>query len=429
MGLLEKFTKGFITKSTISREKKTVLDNFFSLSLLEVSNSVLPLITLPYLVRILGPEKYGLICFAQSFMVFFNILTDYGFSLSATREITIHRADRHRISEIFIAVMIAKMLLLTGSFLIMCLVVWCIPKFQINWPLYLSSFGVVVGQALFPVWFFQGMERMRYITFLNILAKLVFTIAVFIFVKTGHDYLYVPILSSAGFLLAGVLGIWMVFDNFKIQLIFPGFDIVKYHLKEGWHIFISMVSINLYTTNNSFVLGLFTNNTFVGYYSAAEKIIRGIRQMIMPITKAVYPYSCNLASQSKGRALHFTRKMLVVVGGMSFVVSLIVCIFANVIVSIVLGNKYQESGIVLRILAFLPFILVLSNIFGIQTMLAFNLKKVFSSIIVSAGAINLLILLALTYKYNYIGTAISALTSELLVMSLMLGYLLKKRLI
>ena len=409
-----------------SEDKKRLLSNFFSLSVLQGANYILPLITLPYLVRVLGPEKFGLIAFAQAFIQYFNILTDYGFNLSATREISIYRDNKEKVSEIFSSVIMIKLGLMIISLLILSVLVFTIPKFKNDWLIYFFTFGMVLGNVLFPVWFFQGMERMKYITFLNIMARLIFTISIFIFIRKMQDYIYVPLISSLGTITAGVLGLWVIYKNFKVNFTLPNLESIKYQLKEGWYIFISTVSISLYTTSNTFILGIFTNNTIVGYYAAAEKIIRAIQGLLSPISQTVYPHISKLASESKEKALNFIRKLVKVVGAGSFLVSSLIFIFAAPIVNIVLGNQYQQSIIVLRILAFLPFIIGLSNIFGIQTMLTFNLKRAFSRILISAGLLNITLALILTPLYQHIGVSVAVLTTEIFVTLSMFLYLKQK---
>jgi len=414
--------KNFLNSPT----RKRLAENFLSLSGLQAVNYLLPLITLPYLVRVLGPEKFGLIVFAQSFIEYFIILTDYGFNLSATREISIHRNNKEKVCKIFSSVMTVKFLLGILSFIILALILIFIPKFRNDQLIYLFTFGMVLGNILFPVWFFQGMERMKYITILNIIAKGIFTVCIFIFIRKMADYLYVPLINSMGFLVAGGLSLRIVSKNFGIKFILPSFEAIKHQLKEGWHVFISTVAISLYTVSNAFILGLFTNNTIVGYYSAAEKIVRAVQGLLTPVSQTVYPYISKLASESKERALSFIRKLVVFVGSGSFIISLLIFILAAPIVDIVLGSQYQSSIIVLQILAFLPFIIGLSNIFGIQTMLTFNLKKDFSRILISAGLLNISLALILSLLYQHIGVSIAVLTTEIFVTISMFICLKKK---
>jgi PST family polysaccharide transporter len=409
-----------------TKTRRRLFENFLSLSFLQFANYIFPLITLPYLVRVLGPEKYGLIAFAQAFIGYFQILTDYGFNLSATREISINRENKEKVSEIFSSVMIIKFFLLLLSLGLMTIIVFSFKKFRQDWLIYYLTFGMVLGQTLFPIWFFQGMERMKYITFLNVLAKLIFTIAIFIFVKKASDYLYVPLLNSLGFIVAGVLALWIVFKDFGVFFRIPNFKDLKYQLKEGWYIFISTVAISLYTISNTFILGLFTNNTIVGYYSAAEKIIRAIQGFLAPISQTIYPYVSKLMNESKEIGVKFIRKVTLLIGGFSFILSFFIFMFADLIVRIILGSQFTESIIVLRIIAFLPFIIGLSNVFGIQTMLTLNYKKAFSNILIFASIINITLAFILVPMFKHVGTSASVLISEIFVTGAMFSFLQNK---
>ena len=415
------FKKRFLATDT----RKRLIENFLSLSVLQIANYILPLITFPYLVRVLGPENYGLIAFAQAFIGYFQILTDYGFNLSATREISINRENKEKVSEIFSSVMIIKFFLLLLSLGLMTIIVFSFKKFRQDWLIYYLAFGMVLGQTLFPIWFFQGMERMRYITFLNVLAKLIFTIAIFIFVKRSSDYLYVPLLNSLGLILAGILALWIVFKDFGVFFRIPSFENLKYHLKEGWYIFISTVAISLYTISNTFILGLFTNNTIVGYYSAAERIIRVIQGFLAPISQTIYPHISKLMNESKEVGGKFIRKVTLLIGSFSFILSFFIFIFADLIVRIILGSQFTESIIVLRIIAFLPFIIGLSNVFAIQGIIASGNFKIFSKI-TFLGAISNIILATLLVKLlQAVGVAISVVFAEILV-TLVSFYYLKR---
>ncbi len=164
-------------KNTISNsEHKILFTNAFSLLILQFANYILPLITIPYVVRVIGPDKFGLISFAQAFIGYFQILTDYGFNLSATREISVHRENKKMVQEIFSSVILIKFMLFLLSFLILSIFLIFIPRFRNDWSVYIFTFGMVLGNVLFPVWFFQGMEKMRYITILHMIAKIIFTI-------------------------------------------------------------------------------------------------------------------------------------------------------------------------------------------------------------------------------------------------------------
>jgi len=407
-------------------DKRRIFENFLSLATLQGLNYILPILTLPYLVRVLGPDNYGLVTFAQSLIQFFIIFVDYGFNLTATNQIAVNRENKNKIQTIFCTIMTIKLFFMLISFLVLGLLIFLFPKFQDNKLVYIITFGMVIGNVLFPVWFFQGMEKMKYITVLNIFAKTIFTIGIFVFVKHSGDLLFVPLLNSFGMIFSGLFSLVILKKTFCIDLVKPSWSDIKYQLREGWHVFISTVAISLYTVSNTFILGLFTNNTVVGYYASAEKIVNAATGIINPISQAIYPYISRLMTESPKKGIILIRKILLIVGSCTFLISLMIFVFTENIVYIALGDNYEQSIIVLKIIAFLPFIIGLSNIFGIQTMLTLGYKKAFSNILMRASIINIFLAIILVPVFKHIGTALGVVISEFFVTLTMFMYLHSK---
>jgi PST family polysaccharide transporter len=408
--------------------KKTLISNFLSLSSVQFANYIFPLITVPYLVRVLGPERFGLISFSQAFIQYFILLTDYGFNLSATREISINREDLLKISEIFSSVMVIKILLMIVAFLVLCVVVLNVNKFRPERMLYFLSFGAVIGNVLFPIWIFQGMEKMKQIAVLNFLSKAIFTGFVFIFVKEKGDYIYVPVINALGYIVAGIVSLRIIFGVFNIKIKMPALIEIRHEVKEGWHIFMSTIAISLYTISNTFILGLFANNVVVGYFSGGEKIVKAVQGLLLPFSQTIYPHVSKLASESKEIALLFIRRIVRMVGVVTFCMSLCLFIFASYISDLILGTQFKSSIQVIQILSFLPFIVGLSNIFGIQVMLNFGLKKAFMKTLITASILNILLALLLVAHFKLIGITVSILITELFVTSSMLFVIYRKNL-
>lgn len=406
-----------------TEDNKRLLSNFFSLSILQGVNYILPLLTLPYLVRVLGVEYFGLLAFATATIAFFNIITDYGFNLTATKEISINREDKTKVIEIFSSVMSIKLFLMCLSFIFLSILVFSFDKFSNNWAIYFLAFGTVIGQTFFPVWFFQGMERMKYITYLNLLAKLIFTVAIFVFVQNQSDLHIVPILTSLGSIIAGILSLIIIYKEFEVTFKFQKIEIIVFYLKDGWHVFISNIAISLYTVSTIFILGLFTNDTSVGYFAAADKIIQAFKNLMSPMFQTLYPYISKKVKVSEERGLSFIKKVFKYVGIFTGIVSLFILVFAEFLVNLLLGNQYHESIIILQIMAILPFMIGLSNIFGIQTMVTFNRKKAFSSILIIGSILNLIVSFILIPMYQYIGSAISVVIVESFITITMFLYL------
>lgn len=403
------------SKITSSEEKKQLVSNVLSLGVLQCANYILPLLTLPYLVRVLGPEYFGLLAFATATIGYFTLISNYGFNLSATREISIYRDDPNKINEIFSSVMIVKTLLMLLCFFLMCLLVFSFDRFSKHWDVYFMTFGMVVGQVYFPIWFFQGMEKMKYIVCLNLFSKSLFTVCVFLLVEDKNDYLLVPLLTFLGFLVSGGGALFLVKKDFKVKFFWQPLGVLKKQLIDGWYVFLSSFSISLYTVSVVFILGIFTNNAVVGHYSAADKLIQAIKGFYTPVSQAIFPLIGRKMKKDKIGGLVFVRKVTWFVGAGMFFVSIIVYFSSTFIIDVLFGENYQESIFLLKLMAFLPFIIVLSNMYGVQTMLNLGLKKLFSQILISAALIGCVLSFLFIPKYEALGAVFVVLIVEIFV--------------
>ena len=405
-----------IKNITNTEDKKRLVSNFFSLSVLQGANYILPLITLPYLVRVLGVEYFGLLAFAMAIITYFLIITDYGFNLTATREISINRDNKEKLIEIFSSVMSVKLLLMFISFGLLIVIVFSFEKFTKDWLIYFTTFGIVVGQVLFPVWFFQGIEKMKYITYLNILSKVIFTVAIFIFVEEESDFYLVPLLNSMGFIVSGIWSLIIIKREFDISFKFQSLNVLKIKFIEGWYIFLSQIKISLFSNTNIIILGLLAGNNAVGYFVAAEKLIRSLSSLQVPITQSLFPYISKNIRINKLNTINQILKISKIGTFIYIIIMFFVFIYSEEIILLIFGEAMIESVLVLKILLFLPLSIFLNNMFGTQILLNLGKDKLFFKILLLTAILNIIILIPLTNELSYIGTAISVLISEIFLL-------------
>ncbi len=361
-----------------TEDKKRLLSNFFSLSVLQAFTYILPLLTLPYLVRVLGVDKFGLVMFAQAFLMFFNILVDYGFNLSATREVSIHRDDKNKITEIFSSVMSIKAILIVVSFLILTIVVFSFEKFSSDWELYYLSFLLVVGNAMFPVWYFQGMEKMKYITIVNIISKILFTILIFVVIQEPSDYIYVPLLNGFGFILGGVISLYIIVYKFNQPFDFNNLKI-KEHIENGFHVFLSISSSTVLSASPILLIGIFIDYTMAGYYSAFEKLVSAVKSFFYIINQTFFPRLSKIYSENKENYLQLWKKLSFYTILSSVFLCLFIYLISDFLLSYYLGDNFMEHIYIFYILLITIVLYTIINSLGLNGLLVIGKHKELST--------------------------------------------------
>jgi PST family polysaccharide transporter len=396
-------------------DKKVVLKNFFSLSILQGLNLILPLFTYPYLARVIGVDNLGLILFASAVITYFQVLTDYSFNMTATKEIAVNTGNNEKINEIFNSVFSTKIFLLLLSLAILCILLFVIPHFENHRLIYLLTFGNIIGLSLFPVWFFQGVQQMKYITYINFFSKLTFTSAIFVFVKGPEDMLLVPLFTALGFITAGLLSLWYLLRDFKVIIKKQPFEKIKEQIRIGRYIFLSEFKITLFTNTNVVILGFIAGNAAVGYFSLAEKLVRAIGNFCTPFTLALFPYMAKEMDINRKTAYNSALK-IAGIGTLLFLAVLIpVFIFADEIIILIYGKEMANSIQIFRILLFIPIASFLDNMFGKQILLNIGKDKFYYRVILVATLCNIAMNIYLTPHYSYRGTAVSLLMTQILI--------------
>ncbi|MEB3013401.1 oligosaccharide flippase family protein [Capnocytophaga gingivalis] len=371
----------------LKRHKK-IIENFSYLSVLQIFSMITPLVTYPYLVKTLGEVIYGTVVFAQAVVTYFNILVVFGFNFTAARDVSQYRDDTKKLSEIVSTVTIIKTLFLIVSLLLISGYMLYIS--QIDYTLYYLSFWICLNEILFPSWFFQGKEEMKYITFINLGIRLLFILMIFIFIKSPDDYLYFPLLNGIGVALAGVVSFILLYKKYKVRLTVVPIKILTKYLKESYHLFISNVSIQIYVNANKIIIGTFLGMREVTYYDLAEKITNMGKVPQSMISQVLYP---KISLEKNGS---FLKKVLKGTILMNVFLYLMVFLFSNQIVAYFGGNET-----VLRILFLTIPIIGISNVLMVLTLLPFGYNKAFTRIVFLSAFSYLLIVLIL-YGFNSI---------------------------
>lgn len=409
------------------KNHKILAQNFAYLSVLQALNLILPLVTFPYLIRVLGVEYFGLLSFSFAFITYFQIITDYGFNATGTRDIASVITDTKKQHLIFNQIMSTKLVLVLGSFLVMMGIVFLFEIFRNYWTIYLFSFGSILGQSLFPVWFFQGIQKMKYITYLNLSTKIIFTLAIFIFVNEKVDFYLVPIFNALGFICAGVLSQYYIWKDFNIRFKMQPLKVIVDQLSRGKYMFLSELKISLFTNTNTLILGILVGNQAVGYFVGAEKLARAIGNLQTPISNALFPYIAKEMALNKFETIQKVQKITAIGTILFSVVVLVSFVFAEQIIEAIYGVNMFPSVIIFRIVILIPLLSFLDNMFGKQILLNLGKDSLYFRVIFIATIINVCINFLLTYFYQQLGTAIALISTQIFIVYGMWYYVKKEK--
>jgi len=390
-----------------------LLESILSLSILNVLNMALPLLTLPYIIKVVGMGNYGIYSIVYALIQYVLLFSSYGFNFSVTRQIAQNRDSHDIVNEIVSTTLCAKaILLIVASAIFTCIAFFLFSKTHVL--MLVLGLGIVIGDVMNPVWLYQGMERMKYMTIVNVICKVVFTLLIFICIKHESDYVKIPLLNSAGYLFSGLISLFIACRVFNISVVVPRFADVVFQLKEGWYIFLSTVCMELYRNSNVFVLGLFSNNTMVGIYAGAEKVIKAAQSVSSPVSNALFPH---LASGFKNNSIsanvYKLKRVALIMCLFLFSIAFGVLIFATPINNILLAADEPQAIELIRIMT--PVVLFggLNYILGIVGLVNLGYQQYFLKYVFVAGLVSIIFLVVTVNLWGAFSASIAMCLSEI----------------
>lgn len=383
----------------ISKDGKTLFANLGYLSLLQIAGYIFPLITIPYLAKVIGVEGFGKIAFASSIIIWFQTISDWGFNYTATRDVARNRHDIERVSDIFSSVFWSRCLLMIVSFIILLFLTVIIPKFREDASVIFATFLMIPGYIMFPEWFFQAMERMKYITILNILSKALFTVAVFIFVKEKADYILQPLFVSCGYILSGILAFYYIRRIWGIKLKKIPAENIFSTIRRSFDVFLNNIMPNLYNSFSTMLLGFVGGPLSNGLYDAGCKFVNIAQQFMQVLSRTFFPF---LSRKIEKHHIYVMINVFLAAVG-----SVMLYLFSPLLIRIFFTIEFAPAIKIMRIMSISLFFLMLSDVYGTNYMIIKGKEGKLRNITLVCSLIGFFISYPLIHFFDYVGAALT----------------------
>ena len=366
---------GIIQKA---KNNKTIVQNAGYLSIIEVIRLAMPFVALPYIISTIGARNYGLAVFAQTIISYFTIFINWGLDISAVKDVSVNRNKPQKLNKIVSTVLGIKFVLFLLSFAVLLICIMTIPFICEHKWLFIFAFLSCLSEVLFPVWFYQGIEKMKYLTLIRTTAIAFYTTSIFLFIHSPSDYEKVVLLQSLGNVIAGCLSLYLLFVVNKVRLVLPKYQFMKTTFVESVPFFMSRISVLFNNTMAKTISGIFLTMEAVAAFDLAQKIATAALIPTQMMNQAVYPHI------AKTNSISFVRKYLKIDIMLSFCVALGVAISSSLIVSIFAKGQLNDSISILQILCLWVFLGGITTYIGSPILVSFGYPKPFNiSVILS----------------------------------------------
>lgn len=393
----------------------------------QAARYLVPLATVPYLARVLGPPGFGMLAVALSFAALCSLVVEYGFNYSATREIARCRDDPAAVRSVAAGVLGAKCLLVLALGLVSTAGLLYVGPLRFHPAFLLGAAALAAAQGFSAQWFFQGVERMGATVIRDLAGRVLAAVGIFALVHGPGQAAVVLWLWAVG---AGAATCW---DYVVIRREVGGYPLTLRRavreLRSGVSMFLFRGSAALYTSANALLLGFFLPAAAVADFAGADKAVRAAQSLLVPAGQALFPRMSSLMWRDERRGLRVGARLLIAMTSLGLAVGGVLALAAPLIVRWLLGRGYVGATALLRVMAGTIPLVAVSNVLGLQLMIPLAMDRAFNAVIMTAGAANLVMALVLVPRLGAMGMAVSVVASEVIVivgMALALGARLRQ---
>lgn len=388
---------------------------------------LIPWIYIPFVVRVIGPELFGTLALATAVSQVFLVLVEFGYPFSGVRSVILHRDFSENLSRYVssaLSIRVAISLVTICGVAIIDLVLD--PPGPFGIVLILTCIGSL-GYAMTAQFVFHGLEKFSEFSHLTIVMKLLAALGIIVLVRTKEDFLLIPLIQSSMIVLAGFYSIFFLIRKSGIRISIVPAAIIVTEFRRQLRMLVSGIAISLYTSANTLLLGMFTSAATVGYYSAAEKLIRGPLQILTPVQMVLMPRAAKTSLAPERIPVRALTNLLRILLAVVVPISGLLAYYAPEIVTLIYGDSFSPSVVLVRMLTPLPLVMVGTMISADLFLLGFGFHREWSRIIISAsiGNIALATILVPIMNLGAHGIVIAILLTEGFVMVSSLGLFLK----
>lgn len=386
------------------------IENALSLFLVKAIDLILAILLIPYLILKVGIVNYGKYAFALSLVLLLVNITNYGFNLTAVRQLARYGKNTKKINKLFNEVFSVK-LYLTGFVLVLLLLLTIVvPSFESYKLVYIFASFIIVGDLFSLRWFFMGLEKMKYIPAIHLGGTLLYVVLVLLFIKQPKDFEYIILLEGIGLFIVGIISFSYIILEYKIKLQLLSFIKVKNYLYVNWSSFVNLFIPSMLSNTAIFMVGLFSIPVNVSIIQLGVKVSNAFATVNAVFTKVFYAM-VNRKIQIMRQSFH----VLLVIG---VLLSLVMFFSADIIIKSWLNIKNviveQQISFIIKLLSPTPFLMALISAYGVNGLLVLKKDNLFSKITIIATLVGMVVGLLVMPVYTFIGGAAFLITTKAL---------------